>query len=126
MIRRVFFIIILLNLILEFNFPNIVFCVEEVMRDPFIPQLPRKEKVVTTTPEAGKSAPQVTAPKFTVQGMVWDSDKPQAIIDNKIYNLGDEINGAKIIEINKEGVKVIYQSNIFVITPETISPASKK
>ena len=37
-------------------------------------------------------------------GIFWDKDKPQAIINNQIVGLGDELEGYKVIEIKKDHV----------------------
>ncbi|MBM3244118.1 MAG: hypothetical protein FJZ12_04735 [Candidatus Omnitrophica bacterium] len=47
-------------------------------------------------------------PVLIVQGVIWDGSPRQAIINNKLVQVGDTIEGADIIEINKEGVTVLF------------------
>lgn len=135
MANKFLFIIISINL-MQLSSAQILFCEEGLMnkfefkdenvRDPFVSQLPKKEKVEVKPVEVRGQEINVSPPSFSVQGLVWGSLRPQAIIDNKIFNLGDEVSGAKIIDISREGVKVVYQSKIFVISPQTFAGASKK
>jgi len=37
-------------------------------------------------------------------GIFWDKDKPQAIINNQIVGLGEELEGYRVIEIKKDRV----------------------
>jgi hypothetical protein len=48
-------------------------------------------------------------PQFTVQGIVWGGDFPQAIIDNKVVKAGDSIEGYVIKDISKEGVTLLFK-----------------
>jgi hypothetical protein len=48
------------------------------------------------------------APDLVVQGLIWGSSLPQAIINNKVVKVGDVIQGADIIDISKEGVLVLF------------------
>lgn len=54
---------------------------------------------------------------FSVQGIIWDSDIPMAIIDNGVFQKGSiihreisagEIAKITIVDINKEGVMIAY------------------
>ena len=44
-----------------------------------------------------------------VSAVIWGSEKPQAIINNKIVNIGEMFNGGKIVGIDKQGVHVSYE-----------------
>jgi len=132
--KGTFFIIFLL-VFLALGGDENIFCEEEKMdteemkdenvRDPFAAVLPQKEIVYNST-EVKPFEGGVRLPDFSVQGLVWGVDKPQAIIDNKVLNVGDEIEGAKVIEITKEGVKINYMDKIFLIKPEINKETSKK
>ena len=41
-----------------------------------------------------------------VTGIIWNSDRPQAIINGKVVEMGDEVNGLKIVKIEKTGVEL--------------------
>jgi len=76
-------------------------------RDPFLSFLPEErveEKVEIITP-----------PDLKLQGIVWGSPKPQAIINNTVLGKDDVIQGAKILEIKKEGIDFIYKEHYFWI-----------
>lgn len=109
---------------------EVAFCEEETFnqaefyedgaRDPFVSLLPAKKELVYTA-STGKAELQPTAsPKLLVQGLIWGSDKPQAIINDKVFNIGDQVEGAKIIEISKDGVKLSFQDKIILAAPEKI------
>jgi hypothetical protein len=55
-----------------------------------------------------------------VQGVIWGGIMPQAIINNKIVNIGDVIEGAEVIEISKKGVTLLYKKRKYTLP----SPAS--
>ncbi len=133
-VTKITLTIFFLAMILQAGLNPLLFCEEETanllepqeenIRDPFVSLLPTKSEALTASTEM-KSGEKVNLPSFSVQGLIWGTDRPQAIIDNKIFNLGDEIEGAKIVQITKEGVKILYQNNIFVLVPQTIKSGSK-
>jgi hypothetical protein len=45
-------------------------------------------------------------PEINITGLIWNTHKPQAILNDSVMGIGDEISGWKIIEISKEGVVV--------------------
>ncbi|MCD4779376.1 MAG: hypothetical protein K8S27_02345 [Candidatus Omnitrophica bacterium] len=61
--------------------------------------------------------PVVTLPPLDISGLIWDTDRPQAIINNKILEIGDIVDEFKIIHIYKQGVTGHYQGKDFTITP---------
>ncbi|MCA9398721.1 MAG: hypothetical protein KC618_03145 [Candidatus Omnitrophica bacterium] len=100
-------------------------------RNPFIPQLP-----VEAEPEPPKPAPApqprpkpqpapepvkpqvkqpTRMPTFNISGIVWNSDRPQAIINGSVKDIGDSIDGVKIISIHKEGIDVSFQGKNMTI-----------
>lgn len=105
---------------------------EQGLRNPFLPQLPKEpepvlvesepESPLRETPpvirETPPSQPEViTAPSdLNLKGFIWDSDRPQAIINNEVYNIGDYINQAQIVAISKEGVELEYSGHRFLYT----------
>jgi hypothetical protein len=66
-------------------------------RDPFVAQGKLKKK--------GPSAPTT----LHLSGIMWDEKKPAAIINDNIVSAGDEVQGKKIIKIEKD--KVILQED---------------
>lgn len=64
-------------------------------------------KTHTTKPiEYAKSLP-----KLNIQGVLWKSERPQAIINGEVLGLGDYVKGVRILEIKKEGIIVEHVGN---------------
>lgn len=58
-----------------------------------------------------------TPPEFILNGIVWNTDRPQAIINNQIVNQGDTIEGAKIVSIRKSGIDLIFEDINITLKP---------
>lgn len=82
------------------------------LKNPFKIQLPIP--VVKNAPEPAEKAPEpekstpieAPPPTVTLAGIVWNTDKPQAIINNEIMNIGDSIGGWVITDISQKGVSI--------------------
>lgn len=75
-------------------------------RDPFLSYLPvekPKEKVVE----------KINPPDLKLQGIVWGSDKPRAIINGMVLGKGDKILEVEILDISKEGIEFVYKEHVF-------------
>jgi hypothetical protein len=48
----------------------------------------------------------VPLPPLDIQGLIWNSQMPQAIINGRVVKEGDIIEGVKIVTIDKTGVTV--------------------
>ena len=90
------------------------------LRDPFKSEIPRKVEVVTGTNTAQPVLPPEVLIKRDVQGLIWGGNFPQAIINNKVYKVGDDIGGAQIKAIAKDGVVLSFSGG------ELKLPAPKK
>ena len=63
-------------------------------------------------------APSVSPEElFKVQGVFWGAARPQAIINRKVLSVGDEIKGAKILSISKEGVTLLFEGKEVSLKP---------
>ena len=83
----------------------------EILRDPFRSPFEALSSPLDEVPvEVGLS-------HLTVQGMVWDSAMPQAIINNQVVKIGEVISEAKILDIRKEGVYVLYENKRCILRP---------
>ena len=68
----------------------------------------------------------VTLPAMTFQGMVWKSRRPQAIINNKVYDVedtieigtGENIAKVKVKGITKDGIYLEYRKREFIVRPK--------
>ena len=108
------------------------------LRNPFEPQFPQKSKPPIDIPvmqpknnSIPKPAPAITESKpapilpeikfdpsqFQVNGVVWDTKRPQAIINNQVVNIGDVVNGAQIVSIQKTGIDFAMNKKIYTIKP---------
>jgi len=90
----------------------------EKLREPF-----QEEKIET------KEQPQVQIetgplPTLQIQGIVWGGSIPQAIINSKVFRVGDTIEGVRITDINKKGVTVFFGNRQYNLT--TSSPISSQ
>lgn len=77
----------------------------DALEDPFT------EPFVTskaTGTNASSNSVETSLPNFTVQGLIWGGNFPQAIINNKVLKVGDTIEGARIISIDKAGVSLFF------------------
>ncbi len=66
----------------------------------------------------------ISLPAISFQGMVWNSIRPQVIIDNKVYDIGDTINigseedRVEVTDITKEGIYLKYKRKEFIVRPK--------
>ena len=113
---------------------------EEVLRklkNPFIPQLPQPESqetpIVQPTDTTGRNltypvphqpvssqhmpVPAPPKPSFSISGLVWNSDQPQAIINGQVVNVGDKVDNWTILTITEKGVEVTFQNVTYSIEP---------
>lgn len=106
MIKKVIIIIVILNFCSVIE----VFGVRQVeylgrnYRDPLKPLLPK------IPPES-----KIRSLNLDVQGIIWDTDRPTAIINGTVLNVGDTIAGVEIIKISKEGILISYLGETFLI-----------
>ncbi|MDD2751859.1 MAG: hypothetical protein PHN59_01850 [Candidatus Omnitrophica bacterium] len=91
-------------------------------RDPFKPLRIELEEIIE------EEIPQ-TLPDLKIQGVVWGGSFPQAIINNKVVKVGDTIDKAKLIDINKDGITVLFSGrkyNIYSPAAANLQEAKKK
>lgn len=69
-------------------------------RDPF-------HGLIEESSAAG-SAVETPMPTLVVQGVVWGTSLPQAIINGQVMKIGDTIEKARIIDITKDGVVIFF------------------
>lgn len=104
--------------------------VNAAVRNPFMPQLPLpKEPNKEDLDKKGAVKPadkplpgpvtleEKNLPSLKVTGLVWNSKRPQAIINGQVVGVGETIGEVKIVSIRPDGVDVLYQDKIITITP---------
>lgn len=57
----------------------------------------------------------IPMPDVTVSGIIWNSDRPQAIINERVIDIGDTILGIEITEIRKTGVSGLFHGEAVII-----------
>ncbi len=103
------------------------------MQNPFESQLPEKPVVVKlpdkpesdphdddkkkTEPTRPETPPEIPLPTTVISGIIWDSDRPQAIINENVVSEGDTILGIKIISIRKLGIDGLFHGRSVTLKP---------
>ncbi len=77
-------------------------------RNPFRALLPAKIDKI-------QSGEAVAPPPLVITGVVWNVRKPSAIVDGQLVGLGDVINEAEIVAIERQAIRVRYHQQEFVI-----------
>ena len=148
--RRRIFTIIFLSLLIR---PLISFSEEDLdsLRDPFTPQLPlppveKIEKPAVQNPPQPESPPKQEAiipqpslqrqavkeeplkpPVVKISGVIWNSARPQAIINDQIVKVGDYIEEWTIEKIDKDGIEISARgSKILIPTDFGLGGSSPK
>ena len=57
----------------------------------------------------------IPLPELTIEGIIWNSDMPQAIVNGKIVRIGDIVKDVEIIDIERNGVVVGYNGEKVLI-----------
>lgn len=103
----------------------LIFCLPIVVdagyRDPFESVLPEPvdERRVTPAREAAiRDLPRWIA----LEGVIWGTDLPQAIISGQVYFVGDSIKGidATITEIRNNVVFISFGDRVFRLTTQGV------
>jgi len=102
-------------------------------RNPFQSQLPQKaeeppiQQAEISRPgipdqnfppdfqQPGREIP-TPPPALTISGLIWNTDRPQAIVNDQIVEVGDVIQEAKVLAIYKTGIDVLYYEKTFTIS----------
>lgn len=111
----------------------------EDLRDPFVPQLPppkivppvervkqeykpteiiqtpQQSVIVQPKPVVAPVQPKKNNVSLVVKGLVWNTLTPQAIINDKIVQVGDTINDMKIVSIRSNGIEVLNNGQRMII-----------
>ena len=102
---------------------------EDVLRNPFIPQIPKEitkpksedisKKAHAPSEEKGlfeginlqlpETAKEIVIPSMVITGLVWNTNRPQAIINARVIDIGDSIANAEIVSINKSGIEILIE-----------------
>ena len=83
------------------------------LKNPFEDVLPKDKDLIIDSPHSGEE--EVFPPDIYVEGVLWGTDKPCAIINGKVYKKGDYILSREIqlLDIDKNIVFIWYKGKIF-------------
>lgn len=84
--------------------------------DPFKKLIFKDAEKKDSNLDAVSAQPNTNFSSFKVQGIIWGGRIPQAIINNKVLTIGDLIDGAEILSIEKNGVTLISAGVIVKLT----------
>lgn len=104
--------------------PDVVYKAEG-LRDPFQNPLTEASKPAAK-PEGAAVAERHAPPSLSVQGLIWGGNIPQAIVNNKVVKVGDAIDGARVISIDKNGITVLFEETEYKFSPQTAGAKSSK
>lgn len=68
----------------------------------------------------------IDPPELSISGLIWNSDRPQAIINGRVVSVGDEIDGARLLSVNKEGITIEYKGIEFPVKKFTQITSGQK
>jgi hypothetical protein len=96
-------------------------------RDPLENLFPKPEQPKEAIPEVESEVVEENLPPkippLLVEGMIWGGNRPQAIINSKVYDVGDMVEGGKIVSIDTNGVKIDF--NGYIINLDANSSKAK-
>lgn len=95
-------------------------------RDPFEKVIINKSKEVARIQPSEDSASKSLIDSLSVQGLIWGGNFPQAIINNKVYKVGDAIQEASISKIDKSGIIVLLGGKQYILTPSSAGSGAKE
>jgi hypothetical protein len=88
------------------------------LRDPFMLKAGGK-----ATPKIGQGGERKPLPQLNVQGLIWGGKFPQAIINNKVVKVGDVLDNVEILEIDKDGVTVLFEGLQYDLSSPVAGPS---
>lgn len=104
--------------------PQVPVEVEDTKRPQAQPARPsakpveRPTKVTLPIAKTDKQKPvELKPPDLRITGLVWNTNRPQAIINDKVVDIGDSVDEVRIIAINKTGVVISFQDQAITVTP---------
>ena len=74
-----------------------------------------EEGLTDPSPKAVEIEEIIPLPDVKVSGIIWNSDRPQAIINGLIVDIGDNILGIQITEIRKTGIDGLFHGRAVTI-----------
>lgn len=63
---------------------------------------------------------EIASMRLTLEGVLWNTTEPRAIVSGKIVKVGGTLNGIEILDIGREGVKMRYKGQEFYLRKRKI------
>ena len=102
----------------------------QAMRDPTVSLLPAEPSAQDATASlSNASQRQTETPRFpalVVHGIVWGTARPQALMNGGLYEVGDVVEGARILAIQRSGVTIEVGGIRTVVRPASASTLAKR
>ena len=103
---------------------------QPITRDPFVlpavltelllqKELAKEEERRQKTLQPPPPSVPIQPPDLKLQGILWGTARPQAIINRKIVSVGDTIENAKILSVSREGVMVSFNGQQYLLKSTT-------
>jgi hypothetical protein len=81
-------------------------------------RLREEGRPVPAAPVTPTAAPPPSFPSLRLQGLVWNTVMPQAVVDGEVIVVGDVVQGATVKSINKLGVGFELHGYDFFVNAE--------
>ncbi len=89
------------------------------LKNPFHSPLPATETMSSLTNETNSNhnpAPTETKPpNLKISGLVWNTNLPQAIVNDRVVSVGDTIDEWQVTAINQSGIEVVSKGVKFTV-----------
>ncbi len=101
----------------------------DTVRDPMTSLLPTRMRPEQSTGARSTVVPSVVSspapspqpPALAIQGLIWGGPRPQALINGELFDIGETVQGARIVAISRDGITVDVQGSTFVLQPKKSS-----
>ena len=94
---------------------NVVAYAAQTLRDPLESLLPVDAASASASTQAQpiepSTQPKAPPPSLQLQGVMWGGPQPKAIINHRVYSVGDLVDGARITSIAAQQVLLEFQGN---------------
>ena len=104
------------------------------LKNPFIPQFPpktvpapvvappieNKQEFQPLPPPVVYEPPPPTPPELKMSGLVWNTNKPQAIVNGQVVGIGDMVQEWEITAISQKGIEVQKENHKIIIEQKTL------
>jgi len=95
-------------------------------RNPFVSVIVKKDDgVVSSNANDSDNAAKTALESLTIQGLIWGGKFSQAIVNNKVYKVGDSVQGLIITSIDKGGITFSSGGKKYILNA-TAGPAVKR